>query len=143
MNYDENKVIGYDAEQINHRQKNGVRRGFYGYDYRQLQKDPTWEPDESKATSMIMRQGQCIMFWSTLMHASHPHEGLTDQMRLGFTARYVPTSVRVYPYQDSLEEYGVEVSLDRFGCVLVSGRDEFGHNKIVDRTVHGTPFPVR
>jgi len=50
-----------------------VRRGFYGYDYRQLQKDPNWSPDESQAKSMVMRQGQAVMFWSTIMHASHPH----------------------------------------------------------------------
>jgi non-heme Fe2+,alpha-ketoglutarate-dependent halogenase len=143
MNYDENKVIAYDAEMINNREKNGVRRGFYGYDYRQLQKDPNWSPDETKAVSIVMRQGQAVMFWSTLMHASHAHEGRTDRMRLGFTARYVPTSVRVYPYQDTLEEYGVEVSLEKYGCVLVSGMDEFGHNRLVDRTVNGTPFPIR
>lgn len=143
MNYDENKIIEYDPDRINNETKNGVRRGFYGYDYSQLQKDPNWSPDESNAKSMVMRQGQAIMFWSTTMHASHPHLGLTDQMRLGFTTRYVPTSVRVYPYQDTLAEYGVEVSLEKFGCVLVSGSDEFGHNRFVDRTVSGTPFPVR
>jgi non-heme Fe2+,alpha-ketoglutarate-dependent halogenase len=143
MNYDENKIIDYDANRINQEQKDGIRRGFYGYDYSQLQKDPTWSPDESKAKSLVMRQGQCIMFWSTLMHASHPHEGKTDRMRLGFTARYVPTSVKVYPYQDSLEEYGVEVSLQKFGCVLVSGQDDFGHNRFVDHTIYGTPFTAR
>lgn len=143
MNYDENKVIEYDAEMINNREKKGTRRGFYGYDYRQLQKDPNWEPDESKAVSLVMRQGQAVMFWSTLMHASHPHSGRTDRMRLGFTARYVPNAVRVYPYQDSLEEYGVEVSLEKWGCVQVAGKDEFGHNRFVDRTVLGTPFRIR
>ncbi|MFJ1561507.1 chlorinating enzyme [Streptomyces mirabilis] len=143
MNYDENKVIEYDADRINQSVKNGVQRGFYGYDYRQLQKDPDWSPDESKAKSMVMRQGQAIMFWSTLMHASHPHSGLTDQMRLGFTARYVPTAVRVYPYQDTLAEYGVEVSLEKWGCVLVSGKDGYGHNRFVDRTINGVPYEVR
>ena len=143
MNYDENRVIEYDADMINSREKKGVRRGFFGYDYRQLQKDPGWEPDESKAVSLVMRQGQAVMFWSTLMHASHPHSGKTDQMRLGFTARYVPNAVKVYPYQDSLEEYGVTVSLEKWGCVQVAGHDEFGHNRFVDRTVLGTPFRVR
>jgi non-haem Fe2+, alpha-ketoglutarate-dependent halogenase len=143
MNYDENKVIGYDADIINTQQKNGVRRGFYGYDYRQLQKDPNWTPDESQARSMVMRQGQAIMFWSTIMHASHPHEGHTDKMRLAYVCRYVPTSVRVYPDMDTLTEFGGEASLERFGCVLVSGKDEFGHNRFVDRTFNGTPFPVR
>ncbi|MEU2738034.1 chlorinating enzyme [Streptomyces sp. NPDC007095] len=143
MNYDENKVIEYDADRINQSVKNGVRRGFYGYDYRQLQKDPNWSPDESKAKSMVMRQGQAIMFWSTLMHASHPHSGVTDKMRLGFTARYVPTAVQVYPHQDTLAEYGVEVSLEKWGCVLVSGKDDYGHNRFVDRTINGTPFELR
>lgn len=140
MNYDESKSMTYDADSVNRREKAGVRRGFFGYDYRQLQKDPDWSPDESKAVSQVMRQGQFIVFWSTLMHASHPHSGLTDAMRLGFAARYLPTSVRVYPYSDALQEFGGEASLERFGCVLVSGRDEYGHNRFVDQTVNGTPF---
>jgi non-heme Fe2+,alpha-ketoglutarate-dependent halogenase len=37
---------------------------------------------------------------------------LTDQMRLGFAARYLPTSVRVYPYSDALEEFGGAASLE-------------------------------
>ncbi|MFE9681074.1 chlorinating enzyme [Streptomyces sp. NPDC006285] len=143
MNYDESKVMEYDAETINNREKNGVRRGFFGYDYRQLQKDPNWSPDESKAISIELKKGQCIVFWSTLMHASHPHSGNTDQMRLGFAARYLPTSVRVYPYSDALVEFGGEASLDKFGSVLVSGKDEFGHNRFVDQTVTGHPFTTR
>lgn len=140
MNYDESKVMTYDADAINKVDKGGVRRGFFGYDYRQLQKDPDWSPDESKARSMVMRQGQFVMFWSTLMHASHPHSGLTDKMRLGFAARYVPTSVRVYPFSDTLQEFGGEASLERHGCVLVAGRDDYGHNRFVEHTVDGTPF---
>ncbi|HEY0641757.1 MAG TPA: chlorinating enzyme [Pseudonocardiaceae bacterium] len=144
MNYDESKVMEYDADSINKREKDGVRRGFFGYDYRQLQKDPDWSPDESNARSMVMRQGQFIIFWSTLMHASHPHAGLTDAMRLGFAARYLPTQVRVYPYSQSLAEFGGEASLERFGCVLVSGEDRYGHNRFVSHTVDGTPFrPAR
>jgi non-heme Fe2+,alpha-ketoglutarate-dependent halogenase len=143
MNYDESKTMEYDPDAINRTEKNGVRRGFFGYDYRQLQKDPNWSPDESKAVSQVMRQGQFIVFWSTLMHASHPHSGLTDQMRLGFAARYLPTSVRVYPYSTELEEFGGEASLTNFGNVLTSGQDTFGHNRFVDRTVNGHPFRTR
>ncbi|NYI95695.1 non-heme Fe2+,alpha-ketoglutarate-dependent halogenase [Streptomonospora nanhaiensis] len=143
MNYDESKVMEYNSENINKVEKNGVRRGFFGYDYRQLQKDPNWSPDESKAVSQVMRQGQFIVFWSTLMHASHPHSGLTDQMRLGFAARYLPTQVRVYPYSTELEEFGGDASLAKFGNVLTSGEDTFGHNRFVDRTVTGHPFRTR
>jgi non-haem Fe2+, alpha-ketoglutarate-dependent halogenase len=143
MNYDESKTMVYDADSVNKLEKGGVRRGFFGYDYRQLQKDPDWAPDESKAVAQPMRQGQFIIFWSTLMHASHPHSGLTDQMRLGFTARYLPTSVRVYPYSEALEEFGGNLNLERFGSVLVSGSDQYKHNRFVDQTVNGFRFPMR
>ncbi|MFJ8113617.1 chlorinating enzyme [Streptomyces sp. NPDC096132] len=143
MNYDESKTMEYNADSINQVEKDGVRRGFFGYDYRQLQKDPNWSPDESKAVSQVMRQGQFIIFWSTLMHASHPHSGLTNQMRLGFAARYLPTSVRVYPYSTELEEFGGAASLERFGNVLVSGEDTCGHNRFVETTVNGYRFPTR
>lgn len=143
MNYDESKTMAYDPDTINSVEKNGVKRGFFGYDYRQLQKDPDWVPDESSAVSQVMRQGQFIIFWSTLMHASHPHNGATDQMRLGFAARYVPTSVRVYPYSESLAEFGGTASLDKFGNVLVSGRDEYQHNRFATHTVNGYRFQTR
>ncbi|MFF7992702.1 chlorinating enzyme [Kitasatospora xanthocidica] len=143
MNYDESKSMTYDADAINRRDKNGIRRGFFGYDYRQLQKDPDWSPDEASAVSQVMRQGQFIIFWSTLMHASHPHSGKTDDMRLGYAGRYLPTSVRVYPYSDRLEEFGGSASLEKFGNVLVSGQDSYGHNRFVSATRSGRPFEAR
>jgi non-heme Fe2+,alpha-ketoglutarate-dependent halogenase len=143
MNYDESRVMEYRPDLVNNVEKDGVRRGFFGYDYRQLQKDPNWSPDESKAVSQVMRQGQFVIFWSTLMHASHPHAGLTDSMRLGFAGRYLPTSVRVYPHSDALAEFGGTASLEKFGNVLTSGKDVFGHNKFVETTVNGFRFPVR
>jgi non-heme Fe2+,alpha-ketoglutarate-dependent halogenase len=143
MNYDESKVMTYDANAINTVEKNGVRRGFFGYDYRQLQKDPRWSPDESKAVSQVMRPGQFVIFWSTLMHASHPHSGLSKKMRLGFAARYLPTSVRVYPYSTELEEFGGSANLARFGNVLVTGKDEYRHNRFVSETTNGYRFAVR
>jgi non-haem Fe2+, alpha-ketoglutarate-dependent halogenase len=143
MNYDESKSMTYDADAINKVDKNGIRRGFFGYDYRQLQKDPDWSPDEANAVSQVMRQGQFIIFWSTLMHASHPHSGKTDDMRLGYAGRYLPTSVRVYPYSDRLEEFGGSASLEKFGNVLVSGQDSFGHNRFASAIRSGRPFEAR
>ena len=141
MFYDEGKRMMYDPSAINKVDKIGVRRGFFGYDYRQLQKDPNWQPDESKAAAMVMRPGEAIMFWSTLMHASLPHSGRTQEMRLGFAARYVPTAVRIYPDTDEIEEYGGRVRLDRYGAVLVAGRDDYHHNRILNRTTRGYSFP--
>jgi non-haem Fe2+, alpha-ketoglutarate-dependent halogenase len=142
MNYDETKRMHYNPAATNV-EKDGVRRGFFGYDYRELQIDPDWKPDEAKARSMAMPAGHFIVFWSTLMHASHPHSGRTDQMRMGFAARYVPTSVRVYPDCDHIEEYGGRISLERYGAVLVSGENIYDHNRIATKTTGGHPFPAR
>lgn len=139
MNYDETKNMDYDQERINASVKDGVKRGFFGYDYRQLQIDPDWTPDEDDAFSLVMEKGQCVIFWSTLMHASLPNTSTGRDYRMGFATRYVPTAVRVYPDTDHIEEYGGNISLDRWGAMLVSGRDEHGHNKVVDRTLRGTP----
>ncbi|MET0132712.1 MAG: chlorinating enzyme [Kibdelosporangium sp.] len=143
MMYDETKRMHYDPNRINADEKGGVKRGFWGYDYRELQIDETFVPDESKAVPMVMRPGEAIMFWSTLMHASLPHNGRTDEMRLGFANRYVPTSVRVYPDTEEIVEFGGRVSLERFGSVLVSGENTHTGNKIVTHTTTGHPFTTR
>lgn len=143
MNYDENKIMEYSQERINQQTKSGVRRGFFGYDYRQLQKDPDFVPDEDRAVPIVLRPGQAVMFWSTLMHASYPHSGRTDAMRLGWAVRYVPTSVHVYPDTDVVEEYGGKVSLDRYGAVVAAGRNTYDHNRIATRTTTGHPFRVQ
>ena len=140
MNYDETKVMEYTPDKINRETKGGTRRGFFGYDYRQLQIDPDFEPDERKAVPMVMRPGEAVMFWSTLMHASYPHSGRTDNMRLGFALRFVPTSVHVYPDTDVVEEYGGKVSLERYGAVLVAGENRYDHNRIATQTTTGHPF---
>ena len=131
MYYDESKKMNYSSEKINRLYKDGKKRGFFGYDFSDLRIDDEWKPDESKAVSMEMKAGQCIIFWSTLLHASHAHLGKTRQMRLGYTARYVPTSVKVYPGAMTLEEFGGKANLERYRAVLVSGKDDYHHNRII------------
>lgn len=143
MNYDETKRMSYEPTRINKEQKEGVQRGFFGYDYRALQVDPNWKPDETKAVSMVMNPGEAVLFSSTLMHASHPHRGRSDQMRVGFASRYVPTCVRIYPDTDAIEEYGGRISLDRYGAVLVHGKNEFTYNRIATSTMRGHAFVKR
>jgi non-haem Fe2+, alpha-ketoglutarate-dependent halogenase len=143
MFYDEEGGMQYDPNRINRVQKGGIRRGFWGYDFRQLQIDPTWEPDEAKAVSVPCRAGQFIIFWSQLMHASYPHEAKTTEYRMAFAARYVPTAVRIYPDSEYLEEYGAKISLEKYGAVLVAGKNDFTHNRMVTRTTRGKPFVLR
>ncbi|MFK4213562.1 chlorinating enzyme [Streptomyces sp. NPDC030920] len=140
MNYDETKQMDYDEGRINSEVKEGVPRGFFGYDYRQLQVDPEWRPNEEDAVSLTMEKGQCVIFWSTLMHASLPNISTGRNYRMGFATRYVPTKVRVYPDTDRIEEYGGSISLEKWAAVLARGEDSFGHNKIADRTLRGTPI---
>ncbi|MFI6934706.1 chlorinating enzyme [Streptomyces sp. NPDC050287] len=143
MHYDEAKAMHYQPDNINRQRKDGVSRGFYGYDYRELQKDPDWKPDEDRAVSMIMKPGEAILFWSTLMHASKPHTAMDKEMRLGFAGRYVPTSVAIYPDTDGIDEYGGRVSLSEYGAVLVAGVDAYTHNRKVTETTRGHKFRVR
>ncbi|MEH1030529.1 MULTISPECIES: chlorinating enzyme [Micromonospora] len=144
MYYDETKGMHYQPDKINaQRKEDGVTRGFYGYDYRELQKDPDWKPPVDQAVSMIMRPGEAVMFWSTMMHASKPHSAPDKGMRLGFAGRYVPTCVEVYPDTDDVDEYGGRVSLQEYGTVLVAGVDTYTHNRKVTTTTRGHKFPVR
>jgi non-heme Fe2+,alpha-ketoglutarate-dependent halogenase len=141
MNYDETKRMEYTPASATNLEKDGTRRGFFGYDYRQLQIDPDFKPDESNAVSMEMKAGECIIFWSTLMHASHPHTGRSTEMRMGFASRYVPSIVRVYPDTDYVEEYGGKISLQRYGAVLVSGQHVPDYNtRIATQTTRGKKF---
>jgi non-heme Fe2+,alpha-ketoglutarate-dependent halogenase len=139
MFYDESKEMKYSPQMVNQLEKNGMKRGFFGYDYRNLQKDPNFTPDESKAVSMVMRAGQFVVFWSTLMHSSFPNT-TKDKMRLGFTARYVPATVRVYPDTDTIEEYGSRLSLSKYGVVLVAGEDRLKMNRTVTTSLRGYDF---
>ena len=142
MNYDESKGMTYKPAVVNRQTKDDISRGFFGYDYRELQKDPDWKPDESLARPMVMRRGEAILFWSTLMHASLPNIAERDY-RMGFAARYVPPTVKVYPDTEWVEEYGGRIPLDNYAAVLVAGEDTAGHNKLATANRRGLPFVVR
>ncbi len=143
MFYDESKGMHYAPDTINRVVKGGQKSGFFGYDYRELQIDPDWKPDDSNSVSMEMKAGEFILFWSTLMHASHPHRGATKSWRLGYAARYVPTCVHVYPDTEVITEYGGSINLERYGAVLVSGKNDYSYNRLVTKTTRGFVFHPR
>lgn len=92
---------------------------------------------------MVLRPGEAVMFWSTLMHASKPHSALDKEMRLGFAGRYVPNVVNIYPDTDDIDEYGGVISLKDWGAVQVAGSDKYGNNRIVTETTRGHRVPTR
>lgn len=139
MFYDESKAMEYQPENVNAIEKGGMKRGFFGYDYRSLQKDPNFVPDEEAAVSIVMEAGQFVIFWSTLMHSSFPNIS-EKKTRLGFTARYVPTCVKVYPDTDTVDEYGTVLQLDKYGVVVVAGSDGYQHNRVRTANERGYSF---
>jgi non-heme Fe2+,alpha-ketoglutarate-dependent halogenase len=139
MFYDESLGMEYTPEAQNTSVKQGKKMGFFGYDYRNLQKDKDWVPDESSAVDIEMKAGEFVIFWSTLMHSSNPNN-TADRTRLGFAARYVPSSVHVYPDTEVVEEYGSSISLENFGVVNVKGEVQEKRNKVLANNLHGNEF---
>jgi chlorinating enzyme len=129
--FDEKKNIPFEPENFNKRVlDDGVKSGFYGYDYEKLKLDPNWKPDESRAVHMEINPGQFFIFTSRCMHGSNPNT-TKDSVRFGWATRFVPTHVKVYSGQDSFHHFGEVLPLDRYTTVQVAGVDRFGHNKIV------------
>jgi len=64
----------------------------------------------------------------------------TNKTRLGYATRYVPTTVKVYPNTDVIEEYGSRLSLDKYGVVVVSGEDRLKLNNAVTISTRGFEF---
>jgi non-heme Fe2+,alpha-ketoglutarate-dependent halogenase len=137
--YDESKGLNYDPEKNNNIIKGEVPRGFNGYDYRELQIDPNWRPDESKAVPMVMKAGEFIIFRSKLLHASKPNTSKT-KTRLAYVSRYVPANVKVYPDTEFVEEFGGAYSLDKYGVVEVVGNNLESSNKVKTKNNRGMVF---
>lgn len=137
--YDESKGLKFDPEANNQVVKEGVARGFNGYDYRVLQVDENWKPDESKAVPMVMKAGEIIIFRSKLLHASKPNTS-TTKTRLGYVCRFIPSSVKVYPDTDHVEEFGGAYSLDKYGVVEVKGNNLEKSNRVKKENNRGVPF---
>lgn len=113
---------------------------FYGYDFSEFKIDPNWEPDESKAVALEMQVGECVIFTARCVHASYPN--ITKRStRFAIAARYVPTHVKVYPGQDEFYAHGAIFNLKNYGCVIVSGSDDFGHNSVRYKSNLNEEFP--
>ncbi len=136
LNFDEVKNVQFRPEQVDTRPQEGIKRGFYGYDYSELKFDPNWSPDENQAVNMTMKAGQFVIFTSRCLHASLPNT-TTNDTRLGYAMRYCASHVQVYPERDRFNFFGEDFPLDRYGCVLVAGQDQHRHNRMRDAPLRG------
>lgn len=88
-----------------------------------------WTPDASRAVHMELAAGQFFLFTSRCMHGANPNT-TKDSVRFGWSARFVPTHVKVYAGQDAFHHFGEKLPLERYTAVQVAGVDRFGHNRI-------------
>ncbi|MFG6199793.1 chlorinating enzyme [Nonomuraea sp. JJY05] len=111
---------------------------FFGYDYSELQLDPDWDPEKEDVVEMEMGPGQFVLFVEKCVHGSLPN--VSNETRLGYASRYVIPQTKVYEHVDRLVEFGDEIALDYHGCVLVSGEDRYGYNRIYTENLNGFQF---
>lgn len=138
--YDELKVQNAKPETINKVEKNGILRGFFGYDWRDAQLDPEWRPDREASVSMTMRAGQFVVFWSTVVHSALPN--VSNRPRYATNVRYVPTGVSIYPGVDRIvEAYTTPITLENYAAVLVSGEDRYKLNRTTEFNRRNFRFP--
>lgn len=112
---------------------------FFGYHFDELKLDPDWKADESKARVMTMKAGEAVVFTARCMHGSLDNTS-KRAMRLAVATRYVPTDVKIYPYEKSFKEHGQSFDLAKWGAVLVGGQDDYHLNKIITQNAFGEPF---
>jgi hypothetical protein len=83
---------------------------------------PESELDTSRAVSMPLRPGQCVVFSDRAVHSSKSNRA--DLPRLGLSARFTLPAVQVRPH------------FAGHACVLASGRDTVGLNTLVPPPAH-------
>jgi chlorinating enzyme len=128
--YDEHAAMSWNGQARDH--------SFFGYNYEDIKIDKDWDPDAQAVDHVEMRPGQFIIFTARCIHGSNPN--ISNRQRMGFAIRVVPTHVRVYGGMTEFDEFGHHFDLDKHGCVLLSGRDEFGHNRMRHENAWGEPF---
>jgi non-heme Fe2+,alpha-ketoglutarate-dependent halogenase len=98
-----------------------------------------------------VKAGQFIIFTERCIHGSGPNT--TDQHRLAFNMRVIPTNVPAYTNKKWYRSVynGGKYNLDKWGCALLRGEDRFGSRAIPPadskRYVHagdscGEPLPM-
>jgi non-heme Fe2+,alpha-ketoglutarate-dependent halogenase len=112
---------------------------FFGYKFSDFLIDPDWQPPAEDVVPMEMQPGEAVIFTATCVHGSEPN--LTErETRFAIAGRYVPTHVRVYPDQNTFTAHGATFDLSDYGSVVVSGGNDFDHNRIRAANAFGERF---
>jgi len=136
--YDENKTSKNALEGEYRSIDSGT--DFYGYDFSDYVIDPSWNPDDEEIVALEMQPGECVIFTSLCVHGSYPNT-TKRSTRFAIANRYVPTHTRVYPDLEEFDSHGSHFDLKNYATVLLSGEDQFHHNRVTQTNVHGEKFP--
>lgn len=128
--YDEKAKMKWDATRAD--------STFFGYNYDELKLNKEWKPEDENVAHVEMKPGEFIIFTARCVHGSNPN--LSRKQRMGFSIRVIPTHVKVYSGITEFDEFGHHFDLARHGCVLLAGKDEYGHNRIKTENAWGQPF---
>lgn len=104
--------------------------GFFGYNV----KPDLSSLDLNTVASMECKPGEFFIFNQATLHGSPPNR--SSQRRLGVNVRVITPQVRAYYHHlkagGKVTHYGNTYDLNKWGCVLISGEDRYGLNKMVD-----------
>ncbi|KZN47809.1 chlorinating enzyme [Pseudoalteromonas luteoviolacea] len=128
--YDEKKKLNFN--------KSLADTTFFGYDYSQAKLDDEWNPDNDDVVPVEMKAGEFIIFTARCVHGSYPNT--SRKQRMGFSIRVVPPHVKVYGNVASFTALGHEFDTSKHSCVLVSGQNDYSHNKVATENQWGVPF---
>ena len=102
------------------------KKGLMGYD---VQVD--FELDESRLVNMECQPGEFFIFDQRTLHGSPPNT--STKRRMGVNFRAIQPHVRAYGHfldDGKIDHFGRSWDLSRWGCVVLSGEDKLGVNKI-------------
>ncbi len=97
-------------------------RGLFGRQYK-----VEYVVDTSTAVAMPVVPGQYFLFSESSLHGSPPNP--TKRRRMGISLRVTTPEVKVYAGQ-TIDGQGY--ALDKWGCVLMCGKDRFGYNRMAN-----------
>jgi chlorinating enzyme len=83
--------------------------------------------DVSSAVPMVLEPGQFFLFNESTLHGSPPNP--SPRRRNGIAVRVTTPDVKVYEGQT---QDGQAFDLAKWACVMMSGEDRFGVNKVID-----------
>jgi len=82
--------------------------------------------DTGTSVALELKPGQYFLFNEKTLHGSTANP--TKGRRMGLSLRVTTPDVKVYENQ-TVDGQGF--SLDKFGCILISGEDKYGYNKVI------------